>query len=163
MTARSTVPIQRADALWPVDRSVDRQRLTVDRSVDRTPTREWGAYSRSTARSTGPSGWPACTFCARRSTDSGSGRPSRSTDSGSGRPVGRPPEPGRQGSGSEKLVKKYSKNSYKSLKNPQKIVSNIIYDIQTCVKNFNTNIKHFEPFLCYGKITENQNLYFSKL
>ena len=41
----------------------------IGRPPDRpAPTREWGAFSRSTARSTGRIGWPLCTSRAHRST-----------------------------------------------------------------------------------------------
>ena len=66
----------------PVNRLVDWPTvifITVDRSVDRAkangrlpdrpaPTREWGAFSRSTAQLTGRIGWPLCTSRAHRST-----------------------------------------------------------------------------------------------
>ena len=66
-------------------------------------TREWGACSWSTARSTGPSGWPSvhalCTSVDRS---------------------GRLPEPGRLLFGTENLSLKYSKKSHKTSKISQK-------------------------------------------
>ena len=94
---RSTVPIQRVNALWPVDRSVDRPCLTVDRSVDRPNPRVGCLQSVDRPK-----------WLTKRARLVHVGRPVRSTDSGSGRPTldpvdrpGRPPEPGRLGSGSE--------------------------------------------------------------
>ena len=56
-TARSTVPIHRANALWPIDRSVDRPSLTVDRSVDRPHPRV--GYLQSVDRSVDRPKWLA--------------------------------------------------------------------------------------------------------
>ena len=97
-TARSTVPIQRANALWPVDRSVDRPSLTVDRSVDRLHPRV--GYLQSVDRLK----WLASVHVLCTSVD-------RS---------GRPPEPGRQGLWTENLGFYLPIKSHKSSKNPQK-------------------------------------------
>jgi len=78
-TARSTVPIQRANALWPVDRPVDRPSLTVDRS-GRPPPPESGVLAVGR-----PPGRPA-QVAGQRARFVHVGRPVRSTDSGSGRP-----------------------------------------------------------------------------
>ena len=81
-TARSTVPIQRANAR-PVDRSVDRPSLTVDRSVDRPHPRV--GYLQSVDRPVDRPKWLASVHVLCTSVD-------RS---------GRPPEPGRLSSGTE--------------------------------------------------------------
>ena len=81
--------IQRAIALWPVDRPVDRAKA-YGRPSGRPSPPESGVTSAGR-----PHGRPAKTLglCARIVHI---GRPFWSTGSWSGRPVGRPPEPGRQ-------------------------------------------------------------------
>ena len=65
---------QKATALWPVDRPVDRadtESRALCRStgsVDRGHFQRVELSGRSTARSTGPPAQAACTSCARRST-----------------------------------------------------------------------------------------------
>ena len=71
-TARSTVPIQRANALWPVDRSVDRPSLTVDQSVDRPHPRV--GYLQSVDRPIDRPKWLASVHILCTSVDR-SGRP----------------------------------------------------------------------------------------
>ena len=98
-TVRSTANGQKIDRWSPtVDRPVNREKIE-SRAL-------W--FGRPPGR---PAQVPAqrAQICARRSTDSGSGRS-----------VGRPPEPVRHCSGSENRVKKYSNKSHKSSKNSQK-------------------------------------------
>ena len=102
----------------------DRWKPAVDRPVDRpNPENKCSLAGRPLSRLPTPYGrpvgrppkWLASVHVLCTSVD----RSDRPTLGPVDRP-GRPPEPGRLSSGTEKLVFNYSKNSHKFLKNPQK-------------------------------------------